>query len=267
MPVRLPVRGACPPSCLRRLVIGALTTLALLAPMTAPLAAEIKVMASVAIKDAYLELQPGFEKASGNKVVTDWVPTVEMMKRLKEGEKVDLVLMSSTNIDELTKLGRLTAGTKVDVVRSGIGVAVRKGAPHPDISSGEKLKATLLAAKSIAYSTGPSGVYLVGLFEKMGIADAIKAKTTQITGVPVGELVARGDAEIGFQQVPEILPVKGIDYLGPLPADVQSVTTFSTAIHTDAKAGEAAAAWVKYLTAPAATEVIRKHGLEQVTGK
>ena len=247
--------------------IAALATVTLMLSTPAH-AADIKVMASVAIKNAYLELQPAFEQATGNKVVTDWVPTVEMIARLKGGEKVDLVLMASNNIDDLISQGKLVAGSKVDVVRSGIGVAIRKGAPRPDISSEQSLKATLLAAKSVAYSTGPSGVYLTALFQRMGVAEAIKPKLKEITGVPVAVLVARGEAEIGFQQVPEILPVPGIEFLGPLPPAVQYVTTFATALHVEAQAPEAARAWVKYLTAPGtATAVIKKHGLEQVTAR
>ena len=245
-----------------------LTTLASSASLAAPTthAAEITVMSSVAIKDAYLELAPAFEQATGHKVRTLWVPTVEMMTRLKTDEKVDLVLMSAAGIDELTKLGKLVPGTRVDVVKSGIGVAVRKGAPRPDLSSAESLKAALLAAKSISYSTGPSGVYLVGLFERMGIAEAIKPKIKQVQGVPVAELVARGEVELGFQQISEILPVAGAELAGPLPAQVQSITTFASALRPGAQAGEAALAWVKFLTAPGAAAVIRKHGLEPAGG-
>lgn len=242
----------------------ALTALAASASIAAPAAeaAEITVMSSVAIKDAYLELAPAFEKSTGHKVKTLWVPTVEMMTRLKTDEQVDLVLMSASGIEELTRLGKLVAGTRTDVVKSGIGVAVRKGAPRPDISSSAALKATLLAAPSISYSTGPSGVYLVGLFERMGIAEAIKPKIKQVQGVPVAELVARGEVAIGFQQISEILPVAGAELAGPLPADVQSITTFAAALRPGAPAAEAAQAWVKFLTAPSAAAVIRKHGLE-----
>jgi molybdate transport system substrate-binding protein len=229
---------------------------------TAAHAADIHVMASVAPRNAYLELLPGFERASGHKVITMWVPTVEMMTRLKAGEKVDLVIMASNSIDELTRLGRLVPGSRVDLVKSGIGVAVRKGAPHPDISTADKLKEALLAAKSVGYSTGPSGAYLVGLFERMGLTEALKPKLKVIQGEPVGGVVARGDAEIGFQQVPEILPVAGIDFLGPLPASIQYVSTFSAAIHVDAAQAEAARAWVKFLASPEAAPVIRKHGLD-----
>lgn len=223
---------------------------------------EIKVMASAAFKEAYLELVPEFERTTGHKVVTLWVPSVEMMRRLTGGETVDLVIMGASSIDELIKLGKLAADSRVDLAKSGVGVAVRAGAPKPDISSGDALKRALRAAKSIAYSTGPSGVYLVGLFERMGIAEELKPRIKQVKGEPVGAVVARGDAEIGFQQMCELLPVAGIDLLGPLPADIQRITTFAAGLHVGALEPAAARALVRFLTAPTAVPVIRKKGME-----
>ena len=225
-------------------------------------AAEIKVMASAAFREAYLELVPEFERTTGHKVVTIWVPSVQMMSRLKGGETVDLMIMSAAALDELVKLGLVAPGNRFDLAKSGVGVAVRAGAPKPDISSGEALKRAVLAAKSIVYSTGPSGIYLAGLFQRMGITDALKPKIRQVQGEPAGAVVARGEAEIGFQQVSELLPVAGIDLVGPLPADVQQITTFSAGLHVGAKEPDAARALVKFLTAPAAAPVIRKKGME-----
>jgi molybdate transport system substrate-binding protein len=225
-------------------------------------AAEIKVMASAAIQEAYLELVPEFERSSGHKVVTLWVPTVEIMSRLKEGEIVDLAIMSAASVDELIKLGKIVPGSRIDIATSGIGVAVRAGATKPDISSAEAFERTLLAAKSIVYSFGPSGVYLAGLFERMGIADKLKPKLRQVKGEPTGAVVARGEAEIGFQQVCELLPVPGIDFLGPLPANVQKITAFSAGLHVAAKEPDAAKALVRFMTAPAAVPVLRKKGME-----
>ena len=226
-------------------------------------AAEIKVLASNAIKEAYLELVPGFEKATEHKVTTTWAGTNDIMKRMQAGETFDLVIMAGPSIDELAKQGKIAAGSRVDLAKSGVGVAVRAGAPRPDISSGDALMRALLAAKSIAYSSGPSGVYLAGLFQRMGIADEIKPKIKQTApGSPVGEVIARGEAEIGFQQISELLPVVGIDYLGPLPADIQQITVFSGGIHTGAKEPDAAKALVKFITAPAAVPVIKKKGME-----
>ena len=160
--------------------------------------AEVKVLASGAVKEAALELFPQFEKASGNKVVVTWAGTVDIKKKIAAGEVFDLVIVASPELDTFTKDGKIAAGSKVDLVRSSIGVAVKAGAPKPDFQSGDDLKKTLLAAKSVGYSTGPSGVYLVSLFEKMGIVDQIKAKAKITTpGVPVASLIRSGEAEIG----------------------------------------------------------------------
>jgi molybdate transport system substrate-binding protein len=223
---------------------------------------EIKVMASAAFEQAYGELVPAFERASGHKVTTIRAPSVDMMTRLKGGETVDLVIMAAPAIEELASAGKIVPGSRADLAKSGVGVAVRAGAPKPDISSADALKRALLAANAVAYSTGPSGVYLAGLFQRMGIAEALAPKIKQIKGVPVGEVVARGDAEIGFQQVSELLPVKGIIYLGPLPAEIQQITTFSAGLHTKASNPAGAQALVKFLRAPEAAPIIRKTGME-----
>ena len=225
-------------------------------------AAEINVMSTVAFKDAYLEMLPAFERTSGHKVVTQWVPTVEVLRRIKAGETVDLVLMAANGLEDLAKAGKIESASQTPFVKSGVGMAVRAGAPRPDVSSVETFKRTLLAAKSVGYSTGPSGSYLVGLFERLGIAADIKAKTKLIQGEPVGEFVARGEAEIGFQQIPEILPVKGIQYLGPLPAEIQYTTVFSAGLHIAARQADAARAWIKFLKTPEAAAFYKKYGME-----
>jgi molybdate transport system substrate-binding protein len=215
------------------------------------------------MKGAYLELVPQFEKASGHKVVTNWAGTADIVKRIKAGEYADLVVVAANSLDELAKLGTIVPGSRVDIARSGIGMAVRKGAARPGIASGGALERTLLSAKSIAYSSGPSGVYLAGLFERLGIAEDLKPRLKKVPpGASAGEAVARGEAEIGFQQVSELVNVAGIDYLGPLPAEVQLVTVFSCGVHAGAKQPAAARALVKFLTAPAAVPVIRKCGME-----
>ena len=220
----------------------------------------IKVMLSAAFKEAYLELLPQFERASGHKVESLWVASVQMMSRLKGGEAVDLVILSAASLDELRKAGIVAERT--DLVKSGIGVAVKAGAPRPDISSGEAVKRAVLAAKGVAYSTGPSGLYLVRLFQRMGIADQIKHKVTQTQGHPSGGVVARGDAEIAFQQISELLPVPGIELVGPLPPDIQEITVFAAGLHANAKSPDAAKALVKFLTSPVAAPVIRSKGME-----
>ena len=226
-------------------------------------AAEIKVLASGATKEAYLELVPQFEKASGHKVVTTWAGTVDIKKRIAAGEVFDLIVVAGPEIDEFIKQGKMAAGSRVDLMKSGVGAAVRAGAPKPDISSAEALKKAVLAAKTVGYSTGPSGVYMDALFERMGIAAQIKPKLKQTPpGVLIGTIVASGEAEIGFQQVSELIHVSGIDFIGPLSADVQKITVFSSGIHAGAKEPDAAKALVKFITAPAAAPVIKKHGME-----
>jgi molybdate transport system substrate-binding protein len=224
---------------------------------------EIKVMASNGFKDAYLELVPQFEQASRHKVVTSFAGSADIMKRMQAGESTDLVILAADSVDELIKLGKVVHGSRVDLAKSGVGVAVRAGAPKPDISSGDALKQALLAAKSIGYSSGPSGAYLVNMFQRMEIADELKPKIKQTPpGVAVGDLIARGEVEIGFQQVSELLSVKGIDFVGPLPPDIQHITVFSAGLHVSAKAPGAAKALVQFLTSPAAVPVIRKKGME-----
>jgi molybdate transport system substrate-binding protein len=235
---------------------------ALLLPGTAN-AAEIKVASTQATQEAYQELVAQFEKATGHKVTTFFSGTLNVSKRLATGEPHDLIIMSGPAIDEQIKLGKAVAGSRVDFASSGTGMAVRKGAAKPDISSPDALRKTLLAAKSIGYSTGPSGVYMLSVFEKMGIADQVKGKLKQTpSGVFVGTLIATGETEVGFQQISELVHFDGIDYVGPLPGNLQRMTMFSAAIHSGAKQADAARALVKFITAPAAAPVIKKHGLE-----
>ena len=217
-------------------------------------------MLSLAFKEAYLELVPQFELATGNKVSTSWVGSVQMMSRLKGGEAVDLVILSAASLDELIKAGIIAE--RQDIAKAGVAAAVKAGAPKPDISSGEALKRAVLAAKSVVYSTGPSGIYLIELFQRWGIADQIKSKVKQSQGEPAGAVVARGEAELGFQQMSELLPVPGIDIIGPLSPDVQKITTFSAGVHRKALAADAARALVKFFKAPAAAPVIREKGME-----
>jgi molybdate transport system substrate-binding protein len=226
--------------------------------------AEIRVLASIALKGAYLELAPRFERASGARLATEWAGTGPIMERMQGGESADLVIGPAKLIDQLIALGKIVPGSRADIARSGIGVAVQRGAPRPDLGSADALKRALLLAKSIAYSSGPSGVYLAGLFRQMGIAEELRPKVTQTPpGTFVGELVARGEAEIGFQQVAELFHVGGaIDFVGRLPPEIQQITVFSGGIHAGAKAPGAARALLRFLTGPDAAEVIRRKGME-----
>jgi molybdate transport system substrate-binding protein len=226
-------------------------------------AAEINVLSTQATQEAYLDLVAQFEKATGHKVRTDFTGTLNVQKRLASGEAFDMIIMAAAAIDEQIKLGKAVAGSRVDIAKSGTGVAVRKGATKPDIGSVEALRKTLLSVKSIGYSTGPSGVYMLSVFDKLGVADQVKGKLKQTpSGVFVGNLIASGETEIGFQQIAELVHFAGIDYVGPLPGELQRMTVFSAGIHAGAKQPDAARTLMKFLTAPAAAGVIRKHGLE-----
>lgn len=232
--------------------------------------AEIKVMSSGGFTAAYQELVPAFERETGNKVSTSYGASMggapdSIPSRLDRGEPADVVILAGPARDELVKQGKVGSGSRVDLARSIIGMVVRAGAPKPDISTLEAFKRTLLEAKSIAYSASASGTYLArDVFPKLGIADEIKAKTKRIESERVGTVVARGDAEIGFQQVSELLPIPGIDYVGPIPEAVQQVTLFSAGIATGAKEPEAARALVRFLSSPAAASTIKKTGLDPI---
>ena len=226
-------------------------------------AAEIKVIGSPGTREPYTLLVPGFEKATGHKVATTWGGVNAVAKRVADGEVADIVMLPAAQIDDLIKLGKLTADSRVNVATSGIGVAIRAGAPKIDAGSSEGIRKALLAAKTIAYSAGPSGVHMARLIAKWGLTDQLKAKILPpIPDVPIGEVVARGDADIGFQQVSELLPVKGIDYLGPLPADIQEMTAITAGLGKAAGAPETARALVKFLMSPETAPAKRKTGLE-----
>lgn len=243
-----------------RTVVAAIVALPL---SIAAHAEEITVLSTQAVEGAYRELVPQFEKASGHKITTIFTGTLDAQKRLAAGETYDLIIMAGPAIDDLIKAGKVAPGSRVDLARSGVGVAVRAGAPKPDIHSTEALKKTLLAAKSIGYSTGPSGVYLTDLFRRLGIADQIKSKLRQTpTGVFVGSVLASGEVEIGFQQVSELAHYPGIDYVGPLPAEIQNVTVFSSGMLVGVKPVDAANAWIAFLTSPAAAAVFRNKSME-----
>jgi molybdate transport system substrate-binding protein len=229
------------------------------------MAAEIKVLSSIATREAYNELLPEFERASGQKVTTTWSGTTDIMERMAaaSGEVFDLVIISTTELEELIKQGKIVGGSRADLAKSGIGVAVKAGAPKPDISSADALKRALLAAKSVGYTSGPSGVYMGNLIERMGIAAEVKAKFRSVpSGGTIGTIVAAGDCEIGFQQVSELVHIPGTDYVGPLPTDIQRITFFSSGVQSGAANATGAKALQQFLTTPAAAAVMRKHGLE-----
>jgi len=223
----------------------------------------MKVMASLAIKAAYLELLPAFERSRNEKVETEWVGMADIRKRLGAGEAVDAVIGSAALIEELAANGRLDAASRVDMPRAEVGAAVRAGARKPDIGSVEAFRNALRAAKSVVYSSGPSGVYLARLFHRLGMAEELKSRAVQAPpGTLVGERVARGEFELCFQQVPELAQVAGLDYVGPLPAEIQLTTVFAGAVHAGASRSREAAALLDFLAAREAQPVLRRHGLE-----
>lgn len=243
------------------------------APAPAPRSAEIRVITSGAFTEAYKQLVPLFERESGHKVISsfgasmgnapDAIPT-----RLARGEQFDIIILAGPALDGFIKEGKAVAGSRVDLVRSTIGFAVKSGAPKPDISTVPKLKQTLLDAKSIAYSASASGTYFsTQLVQKLSIAEQVLPKSKRILSERVGTVVARGDAELGLQQVSELVPIPGIDYIGPLPDEVQQATFFSAGIVTGAKEPEAARALIKFFTSAKAAPVIAKTGLEPVGSK
>jgi molybdate transport system substrate-binding protein len=259
----------------RRNFVGAAALCLVSALLTAVTARadEIKVVTSGGFTAAYLELVPEYESSTHNKLVTEFGPSMGTTHnaipiRLERGEAIDVVIMAGPALDDLVKQGKVRAGSRVDLVKSYIGMAVKAGAPRPDISTVEALKQTLLAAKSIAYSDSASGVYLsTELFPKLGIADQIKGKSKKIEADPVGGVVATGEFEIGFQQISELRPVKGIDIVGPLPPGAQRVTVFAAGIPTTATHPEAAEALIEWLASPVAYSAIKKSGLEPANPK
>lgn len=248
------------------LLRGAATALFLLAGAVS--AAEIHVVSSGGFAAAYQALAPGFEQATGNKLVIGWGPSMGTTKdaipqRLQRGETIDVVIMVGYALDDLAKQGKVIPDSRTVLARSKIAMAVKAGANKPDISTIEGLKRALLDAKSIAYSDSASGVYLEKtLFPRLGIADQIKGKSRMIPAEPVGKVVARGEAEIGFQQLSELLPIPGIDLVGLVPAEAQQVTLFSAGVIAASKDAAAAKSLIDYLASRDAAALIRKTGLE-----
>ena len=226
-------------------------------------AAEIKLLGAGATKESLVELIPEFQRTSGNIVALTWSGSVDIRKRVAAGEVYDVVTVPSPDIDALIREGKIVPGSRADLMKSGIGFAVRAGISKPDVSSTEAVKKTLLAAKTIGYSTGASGIYLEQLLQRMGIAEQVKPKMKQTpSGVTVGSIVASGEVALGVQQVSELIHFPGIDYVGPLPADIQQVTVFSAGILTAAKQPAAARELVTFLSSPTAAPVITKHGMQ-----
>ena len=260
---------------LTRSLIG-LAAVALLVPCFAS-AEDVRVMISAGFYQVYAELGPSFERATGHRLVTTRGPSMgdspeAIPTRLARGETADVVILDGSAADELVKRGLVDAGSKVDLARSQIGMVVRAGSATPKIDTVEAFRQTLLAARSIGYSDSASGVYLsTTLFAKLGIADQIAGKTRKVRGPPSGEpvaaVVARGEVEIGFQQVSELLHVPGVTFVGTIPAELQPGFSFAGAITTAARQRAAALALLRFLTSPEATSTIREAGLTLPAGR
>jgi molybdate transport system substrate-binding protein len=222
----------------------------------------LKLLSSMAAREVLAELIKGFTARSGQPVIATAAGGVEVAKRIQAGEDADVVVLSDSAIDKLILGSQLRAG-RVDLVRSGVAIAVRSGAPRPDITTGEDVKAAVTAASSISYSTGPSGVYLEKLFERWGILEDLRPRiVVPPPGIPVGSLVAEGKAALGFQQLSELLNMPGIEVLGPLPAAIQTITTFSAGISVRCEQPQMAAQLLSYMCEPAASAVKQRYGME-----
>jgi len=257
--------------------LATLTAVTALLITGAALAADVHVMISAGFFQAYSVLAPAFERASGHRLVTTRGPSLgdspeAIPTRIKRGEPADVVIMVGASIDDLSRQGLVSASSKVNLARSEIGMVVRAGAAKPDIGSVEAFRRTLLEAKSIAYSDSGSGIYLsTTLFAKLGVADQVAGKSRKIRGPPSGEpvaaVVARGEAEIGFQQVSELIHVPGVAFVGAIPAELQEETFFSAAIATAVRQREAGEALIRFLASPAATSAISEAGLAPLAGR
>jgi len=241
--------------------------IALLAATAAARAAEINAFVSTAIKAVTDELLPPFERANGHTIRTSFAPSGALIPRFERGEPVDVFLTDSAAIDALIRQGKIVGRT--DLARTGIGIAVRKGAPRPDVSSAEALRRALIAAKTVGYAA-PSGgsitaAHIIGVFERLGIAAEMAPKARLSAGGPNGRvsvLVSSGQAEIGPQQVSELMSNPDVEVIGMVPAELQQITIYSAGVTTSAREAEAAKALIRALTAPAAAAIYKAKGLD-----
>ncbi len=223
----------------------------------------LKLLSSMATRELLNELVVQYQRSAGQAVICEAAGGVDVAKRVRAGESVDVVVLSSTAIDSLIAAGSLLPDSRIDLVRSGVSIAVRAGAARPDVSSAPAVRSAVLAARTLSYSTGPSGVYLEKLFERWGILEQIRSRiVVPPPGVPVGSLIANGTVELGFQQLSELMTLPGIDVLGPLPADIQTITVFSGGISSGCTRPEAARALLNYMASPAVTEMKSRFGME-----
>jgi molybdate transport system substrate-binding protein len=227
------------------------------------MAATIRIISSMATRQLLADLVDLFERGSPNRAATESVGGVDAAKRVRAGEAFDVVVLAANVIDQLTAEGHLVAGSRADLVRSGVAVAVKAGAPQPEIATEDALRRAVVGAASLSYSTGPSGIYLTQLFERWGIADQIKDRIVQAPpGVPVGSLVAAGEVELGFQQLSELMNLPGITVLGPLPEAIQTITTFSAGVSVTTAQADAARELLAFMASAAAVEIKLRNGMD-----
>jgi molybdate transport system substrate-binding protein len=232
------------------------------------MSSEIRVISSMATRALLAELAQAWQERGGTPVVVESVGGVDAARRVAAGEPFDVVVLASDAIDRLAEGGHVIPASKADLVRSGVAIAVARGAPRPDVSGEAALRSAVLAAGSIAFSTGPSGVALQRLFERWGVAQTLQSRLVQAPpGVPVGELVARGEAELGFQQLSELMHLEGIDVLGPMPPGLEIITTFSAAHCAASQASaEQHRPLLDFWCSAAADEAKRRHGMAPAQG-
>jgi molybdate transport system substrate-binding protein len=220
-------------------------------------------ISSMATRLVLAELADAYRKQNGVEVAFESVGGVDAAKRVQAGEAFDLVVLAAEAIDKLIAAGRVVADSKADLVRSPVAIAVRTGAPRPDIGSEDALRRAVLAARSVGYSTGPSGTALLQLFARWGIADAVRDRVVQAPpGVPVGQLVANGEVELGFQQFSEMASQPGIDVLGTMPPGCEIISTFTAGLCTASTRPEAVRALLAFMRSPAAADIKRRHGMQ-----
>jgi molybdate transport system substrate-binding protein len=252
------------------LAIALMLALSALASPPHAHAADVKVFSGGAFKQVLDTLAAQYEKESGDKVVVTYEPVGRLVAMIHEGGAAfDVAVLSSGAIDDLVKDGNIMPGTKVDLARVGVGVVVKAGAPLPDISTVEAFKRALLAAKSVAYTNpkagASSGIFVAHLLEKLGIADQVNAKVVLVNGGAVADHIADGEAEIGIHQISEILPVKGVTLVGPLPAEIQNYTTYAAGLGASANDNKAAQGLLKFLSGREAPPVIKAKGMEPLS--
>jgi molybdate transport system substrate-binding protein len=226
-------------------------------------AAELKLLISNGMKEAVHDLAPQFERATGHKLSIRYGTSAFLQRDMEAGENFDVTVVPAPSIDAVAKVGKLDMSTRSDIAHSRIGIAVRKGAPKPDISTVEAFKRTMLSAKAIAYATvGTSGVHFIAVCERLGIANEVKAKGKTLPGGVLAEFVVKGEADFAIQQISELLPVEWVELVGPFPAELQLVTTYTAATGATSRESEPGKAFIRFLKTPAAGTVLKTKGLD-----